>query len=138
VIIFFECVFIGVVLPGDLFLFTTGVFATTGVIGTDLWLVCTLVTIAAILGNIGGYWIGAKVGPALFRPNSRLFKKEQVDGVHRFFEKYGALAIILARFVPVARALITSIAGIGRMDTRKYLVYSSIGGLLWAPGRSRG
>jgi membrane-associated protein len=135
VIIFFECVFIGVVLPGDLFLFTTGVFAATGVLDADLWLVCVLVTIAAILGNICGYWIGAKAGPALFnRPNSKLFKTEQADKVHRFFEKYGAFAIILARFVPVARALITSIAGIGRMDARKYLVYSSIGGLLWAPG----
>jgi membrane-associated protein len=135
VIIFFECVMVGVVLPGDLFLFTTGVFAATGVIDVDLWLVCALVTIAAILGNICGYWVGATAGPALFgRPNSRLFKKERVDKVHRFFDKYGALAIILARFVPVARALITSIAGIGRMDARKYLVYSSIGGLLWAPG----
>lgn len=135
VIIFFECVMVGLVLAGDLFLFTTGVFATAGVLDADLWLVCVLVTIAAILGNIFGYWVGVKAGPALFdRPNSKLFKKEQVDKVHRFFDKYGALAIILARFIPVARALITTIAGIGRMDARKYLVYSSIGALLWAPG----
>lgn len=134
-IVFFECVLLGVILPGDPFLFTAGLFAATGVIDVDLWLVCVLVTIAAILGNICGYWVGSKIGPALFaRPKSKLFKKEQVDKVHRFFDKYGARAIILARFVPLARTLITTIAGIGRMDLRKYVVYSSIGGLLWATG----
>ncbi|MEV4015151.1 VTT domain-containing protein [Nonomuraea angiospora] len=134
-IIFFESVLLGVILPGDALLFTMGLFAATGAIDVSLWLACLLVAIAAILGNICGYWVGAKIGPALFtRPNSKLFKKQQVDNVHRFFDKYGPLAIILARFVPFARTFITLIAGIGRMNLRKYLVYSSIGGLLWAPG----
>ncbi|MGH3976571.1 MAG: DedA family protein [Pseudonocardiaceae bacterium] len=133
-IIFFECVLLGVILPGDPFLFTTGLFAATGTLNADLWLVCAVVTIASIAGNICGYWVGVKAGPALFRPDSKLFKAEQVDKVHQFFDKYGPLAIILARFVPLARTLITTIAGIGRMDPKKYLVYSSVGGLLWATG----
>ena len=135
-IIFAECgLLVGVVLPGDPTLFTAGLLAATGAINTDLWLVCVVVTIAAVLGNIGGYWIGAKIGPPLFnRPNAKLLHKGQVAKTQRFFEKYGARAIVLARFIPLARTLITMIAGIGRMDPRKYFIYSSIGGILWATG----
>jgi membrane-associated protein len=137
-IIFSECgLLIGLVLPGDPLLFTAGMFAAAGAIAADLWLVCLVVTVAAITGNMCGYWIGAKAGPAMFdRPNSKLFKRSHVEQVHRFFEKYGAPAIILARFIPLARTLITAIAGIGRMDPRKYFVYSTLGGVLWAAGMS--
>ena len=87
----------------------------------------------AIAGNIVGYWIGRAVGPSLFnKPDSRLFRKEYVDKTHEFFERYGARAIILARFVPIVRTFITAVAGIARMDFRKYLIYSSIGAALWA------
>jgi len=135
-IIFAECgLLIGVVLPGDPTLFTAGLLAATGAIDADLWLVCVVVTVAAVLGNIGGYWIGAKVGPPLFnRPNAKLLHQGQVEKTQRFFDKYGARAIVLARFIPLARTLITLIAGIGRMDRRTYLVYSTIGGVLWATG----
>ena len=135
-IIFAECgLLIGVVLPGDPTLFTAGLLAATGAIRPDLAVVCIVVTVAAVVGNLGGYWIGAKVGPALFnRPNARLLKAGQVEKVERFFEKHGARAIVLARFIPLARTLITVIAGIGRMDPKKYLVYSTIGGVLWAAG----
>ena len=136
VIIFAECgLLIGVVLPGDPTLFTAGLLAATGAIRPDLALVCIVVTVAAVLGNLGGYWIGAKAGPALFsRPNAKLLKAGQVEKVERFFAKHGARAIVLARFIPLARTLITVIAGIGRMDRKKYFVYSSIGGVLWAAG----
>ena len=135
-IIFSECgLLIGLVLPGDPILFTAGLFAAVGAINAELWLVCVVVTVAAITGNMCGYWIGAKAGPTMFdRPNSKLLKRSHVEQTHRFFEKYGALAIILARFIPLARTLITAIAGIGRMDPRKYFVYSTIGGVLWAAG----
>ena len=135
-IIFAECgLLIGVVLPGDPTLFTAGLLAATGAIRPDLAVVCIVVTVAAVVGNLGGYWIGAKAGPALFnRPNARLLKAGQVEKVERFFEKHGARAIVLARFIPLARTLITVIAGIGRMDPKKYLVYSTIGGVLWAAG----
>ncbi|WP_460394536.1 DedA family protein [Actinophytocola sediminis] len=135
-IIFAECgLLIGFFLPGDSLLFTAGMFAATGVIDAELWLVCVLLTVCAFVGNVCGYWIGVKAGPAMFRKeNSKLFKREYVDKTHEFFERYGARAIILARFVPIVRTFITAIAGVGRMDPKKYFVYSAIGGVLWATG----
>ena len=135
-IIFAECgLLIGVVLPGDPTLFTAGLLAATGAINTKLWLVCVVVTVAAVLGNIGGYWIGAKIGPALFnRPNARLLHQGQVEKTRRFFERHGPRAIILARFIPLARTLITMVAGVGGMDRRTFLRYSMIGAVLWATG----
>ncbi|HEV2783654.1 MAG TPA: VTT domain-containing protein [Actinophytocola sp.] len=135
-IIFAECgLLLGFFLPGDSLLFTAGLFVAKDWIPTSLWLLCVLLTVCAFAGNVCGYWIGAKIGPALFnKPDSRLFKREHVDKTHEFFERYGARAIVLARFVPIVRTFITAIAGVGRMDPRKYFVYSAIGGVLWASG----
>ncbi len=135
-IIFAECgLLVGFFLPGDSLLFVAGLFVATGAIATPLWLVCVLVTVCAFVGNVCGYWIGAKAGPALFnRPNSKLFKKEYVDKTHEFFDKYGARAIVMARFVPIVRTFITALAGVGRMDGKRYFTYSAIGGILWAAG----
>ena len=89
----------------------------------------------AVVGNLVGYWIGRAVGPKLFdKPDSKIFKQEYVEKTHAFFEKYGARAIILARFVPIVRTFITAIAGVAKMDFRKYALYSTIGGVLWAAG----
>jgi membrane-associated protein len=136
VIIFAECgLLVGFFMPGDSLLFTAGLFVATGAIGTPLWLVCALVTVCAFVGNVCGYWIGAKVGPTLFnKPESRLFKKEYVDKTHEFFDRYGARAIVLARFVPIVRTFITAMAGVGRMDPKRYFAYSAIGGVVWASG----
>jgi membrane-associated protein len=135
-IIFAECgLLIGFFLPGDTLLFTAGLYIERGSIDTPLWLMCVLVTVCAFAGNVSGYWIGAKAGPALFnKPDSRLFKREHVDRTHEFFERYGARAIVLARFVPIVRTFITAIAGVGRMDPKRYFTYSAIGGVLWATG----
>lgn len=135
-IIFAECgLLIGFFLPGDTLLFTAGMFIERGSIDMPLWLMCVLLSACAFVGNVSGYWIGAKAGPALFnKPESKLFKIEHVERTHAFFEKYGARAIILARFVPIVRTFITAIAGVGRMDARKFFVYSAIGGVLWASG----
>jgi membrane-associated protein len=135
-IIFAECgLLIGFFLPGDSLLFTAGLFVANGIIGAPIWLVCLLLTVCAVAGNIVGYFIGCTVGPALFnRPDSRLFKREHVDKTHAFFEKYGPRAIVLARFVPIVRTFITAIAGVGRMDPRHYFTYSVIGGIAWAAG----
>ena len=101
----------------------------------NIWLACLLLFIAAVAGNVTGYWIGYKAGPPLFnRPDSKLFKKEYVDHTHRFFDRYGARAIIMARFVPVVRTFITATAGIGRMDFKKFFFFSAIGGFIWAVG----
>lgn len=123
------------VLPGDSLLFTAGLFIANESIKAPLWLVCVLVTLAALLGNAVGYFIGYKAGPALFnRPDSRFFKQEYVEKTHAFLEKHGPKAIVLARFVPFVRTFITWIAGIGRMDPKRYFTYTVIGGILWAAG----
>ncbi|WP_158847225.1 DedA family protein [Saccharothrix deserti] len=135
-IVFAECgLLVGFFLPGDSLLFTAGLFVATGVLEYPLWLVCVLLTVCALVGNVVGYWIGHRAGPALFnKPESKIFKKEYVDKTHEFFDKYGARAIVMARFVPIVRTFITAMAGVGRMDPRKYFTYSLIGGIAWAAG----
>ena len=135
-IIFAECgLLIGFFLPGDSLLFITGLFIASGFISINIWLACLLLLIAAVVGNAVGYGIGYKVGPALFtRDDSRLFKKEYVDKTHSFFAKYGGRAIILARFTPIGRTFITAIAGVARMDFRRFMLFSAIGGVIWAVG----
>jgi membrane-associated protein len=135
-IIFAECgLLIGFFLPGDSLLFMVGLFIARGDIDIPIQVACVLLSIAAVAGNLTGYWIGYRAGPPLFnRPDSRLFRQEYVDKTHGFFEKYGSRAIVLARFVPIVRTFITAMAGVGRMDLRTYTLYSTIGGILWATG----
>src|SRR5512143_3721789 len=135
-IIFAACgLLLGFFLPGDSLLFTVGLLISTGVIKQPLWLACVLLTVAAFIGNVSGYEIGRRTGPAIFRrEDSRLFRREYVDKTVAFFELYGPRAIVLARFVPIVRTFITVTAGVGRMNRRRYLVYSGIGGALWATG----
>jgi membrane-associated protein len=143
-IIFAECgLLIGFFLPGDSLLFITGLLTTTGLtaghtqpfIKTPLWLVCAVLAVAAVAGNLTGYWIGYRGGEALFtKPDSKWLKPEYVEQSHAFFQKYGPRAIILARFVPIVRTFITAIAGVGKMNYRVYAAYSVIGGTLWAVG----
>ncbi|MBY8849727.1 DedA family protein [Saccharothrix longispora] len=135
-IVFAECgLLVGFFLPGDSLLFTAGMFVATGLLDYPLWLVCVLLTACAMLGNVVGYYIGYRAGPALFsKPESKIFKKEYVDKTEEFFDKYGARAIVMARFVPIVRTFITAMAGVGRMDRRKYFTYSFIGGIAWAAG----
>lgn len=135
-IIFAECgLLIGFFLPGDSLLFVVGLFIAQDIIGINIYIAAAILALAAMLGNLTGYWIGAKAGPRLFeRPDSRLFKKEYVVKTHDFFERYGARAIVLARFVPIVRTFITAIAGVARMDFRRYFIYSAIGAVLWAAG----
>ena len=135
-IIFAECgLLIGFFMPGDSLLFTAGLFVADGLLDTPLWLVCLLLTVCAVVGNVVGYYLGYRAGPALFnRPDSRLFKQEYVDRAHAFFDQYGARAILLGRFVPIVRTFITAVAGVGRMDPRRYFTYSVLGGVVWATG----
>jgi membrane-associated protein len=135
-IIFAECgLLVGFFMPGDSLLFTAGLFVANGLIDSPIWLVCLLLTGCAVAGNVVGYYLGYRAGPALFnRPDSRLFKREYVDKTHAFFDKYGARAIVLGRFVPIVRTFITAVAGVGRMDRREYFTYSILGGVGWATG----
>ncbi|MEU4029469.1 VTT domain-containing protein [Streptomyces anulatus] len=126
---------IGFFLPGDSLLFTTGLLVTTGQLKYPLWLVCTLVAVAAIVGDQVGYLFGRKVGPALFkRPDSRLFKQENVEKAHEFFEKHGPKSLVLARFVPIVRTFTPIIAGVSRMNYRSFITYNVVGAILWGVG----
>ncbi|WP_328900866.1 VTT domain-containing protein [Streptomyces sp. NBC_00441] len=136
VIVFAESgLLIGFFLPGDSLLFTTGLLVTTDKLHTPLWLVCVLVALAAVIGDQVGYLFGRKVGPALFsRADSRLFKQENVEKAHEFFEKHGPKSLILARFVPIVRTFTPIIAGVSRMNYRSFIVFNVIGGVLWGVG----
>ena len=136
VIIFAECgLLIGFFLPGDSLLFTAGLLVSTGVFDVPLWVLVVTLPLAAIAGNLVGYWIGRKAGPAVFnRPDSRLFKQEYVEKSHAFFERYGARTIVLARFVPIVRTFATVMAGASRMRFGTYALYSVVGGILWGAG----
>ncbi|MGW1722260.1 DedA family protein [Streptomyces sp. NPDC002306] len=123
-------------LPGDSLLFTAGLLVADGKwIHQPLWLVCTLIVAAAVLGDQVGFLIGKFFGPKLFsRPDSKLFKQENLDKAHEFVENYGPKAIVLARFVPIVRTFAPIIAGAGRMKYRTFITYNVIGGILWGTG----
>ena len=132
-ILFIECgLLIGVILPGDSLLFIVGMLIASDFITTPLAIALLLMTVSAIAGNILGYWTGSKVGPKLFnRPDSKIFKVEYVATTQNFFEKHGSRAIVLARFVPIVRSVITGMAGVARMDFKTYATFSTIGGIVW-------
>lgn len=117
-------------LPGDSLLFVAGTLAGHGSLAIiPLYVVLAL---AAILGDTVNYWVGHFLGPKVFaRENSRFFKREYLDKTAHFFEKYGAKAIILGRFMPILRTFAPFIAGIGRMHYPQFLYYNVIGGLAW-------
>ncbi|MFE3198596.1 DedA family protein [Embleya sp. NPDC059237] len=136
VIVFAESgLLIGFFLPGDSLLFTTGLLVSDGKFSQPLWLVCLLLWTAAVVGDQVGFLFGRKVGPSLFnRPNSRFFKRENVEKAHEFFDRYGPRSIVLARFVPIVRTFTPIVAGVARMKYRTFVVYNIVGGFLWACG----
>ncbi|MFE5036826.1 DedA family protein [Streptomyces sp. NPDC056683] len=126
---------IGFFLPGDSLLFTCGLLITSNQLNFPLWGAIALISLAAILGDQAGYMFGKKVGPSLFnRPDSRIFKQENVTKAHEFFEKHGPKSLILARFVPVIRTFTPIIAGVSGMAYRSFLTFNVIGGVLWGAG----
>lgn len=133
-IIFAESgILIGLFLPGDSLLFTTGFLASQGYL--NIWILIPVLYVAAFLGDSAGYWIGHKMGPKIFiRPESFWFKPDHVEKTRRFFEKYGARAVVLARFVPIVRTFVPVMAGVGEMHYSTFVRYNAIGAFLWACG----
>lgn len=126
---------VGFLLPGDTLLVITGLLAFHPGIGFEIWWVALFIGIAAFLGGEVGYLIGHKAGPKIFeRKESGLFSVENVMRTNAFFERFGALAVVLARFVPVVRTFAPVAAGVGHMNYRKYSLYNLIGALLWGTG----
>jgi membrane-associated protein len=134
-IIFAECgLLVGFFLPGDTLLFAAGVLVAnnSSVLPSSIALICVLVSVAAVAGNLVGYQIGRKAGPAVFRrPQSFLFRPEHLERTSAFFTRFGGAAVLLARFVPIVRTFITVLAGASRMQWRTYALYSLIGGTVW-------
>jgi membrane-associated protein len=130
---------IGFFLPGDSLLVTAGVLASPGKhdvpVHLDLGLVLVGVFVAAAAGAELGYVLGRQAGPALFnRPRSRLFKPENVERAHGYFDRFGNVTVILARFIPVVRTFANPVAGAGRMEPRTFTLYNIAGAALWAMG----
>jgi membrane-associated protein len=124
---------VGIILPGDSLLLAAGVFAGKGKLPIA-WLI-VLVIIAAIIGYEVGYSIGRKIGPKLFkRSDGFLFREEYIGRTAKFFTKYGAATIILARFIANVRTLVSAIAGASNMNRRNYFIYNVIGAVLWGGG----
>lgn len=124
---------VGFFLPGDSLLIAAGLLAAGGKL--NLGGVMAAVVAGALLGNTAGYFIGQRFGPAVFsNQNSRFFKPEYVQEAQKFFVKYGALAVILARFVPIVRTLVPTLAGVSRMPFALYTLYNVIGAVLWGVG----
>ena len=119
-------------LPGDSLLFAVGLVAADDKKGLNILVLFLLLTSAAILGNIVNYWLGRFFGKRLFaNPKAKYFSPKNLEKTHEFFENYGGKAIIITRFVPVARAFAPFVAGMGAMEFPKFMVYNTIGGVAW-------
>lgn len=120
-------------LPGDSLLFALGALAAVETSGLNIVFLAILLMIAAVLGDSVNYSIGRYVGPKVFRKSeeSLLFNKQHLITTQKFYEKYGAKAIVMARFVPIARTFAPFVAGIGEMKRGKFLSYNVVGGILW-------
>ena len=117
-------------LPGDSLLFVAGAMCGAGLM--DLPLVMGLLTAAAILGNQSNYAIGRHIGPQVFKwENSRWFNKRAFDQAHAFYEGYGGVTIVLARFMPFVRTFAPFVAGVARMTRSKFTFYDVTGGAFW-------
>jgi len=132
-ILFAECgLLLGFFLPGDSLLFSAGlVVALYG--EPSMLLLLPVCFLSAAIGAQVGYIIGTRIGPTLFtRPNSRFFKQENVTRTHEFFERHGARALVLARFVPVVRTFTPVLAGVSQMHYRTFVTYNVVGAALWS------
>ena len=124
---------VGLFLPGDSLLITAGLIAATGAL--NIWWINVLLMVAAIVGDSVGYAIGARIGPRLFtREKSMLFNPKHVDRTRRFYARYGAKTIVIARFVPIVRTFAPVLAGVGQMPYHRFLAYNVLGGIGWVAG----
>lgn len=145
-IIFVECA-IFPVLPGDSLLFAVGMFIANdaqiirfGDMSRQgvLALAVVVLVIAAVLGNMVGYWVGKTISPWLFKPREgiigRIFSQTHLQQTHDFFERYGSKALVLGRFVPFVRTFVTMVAGASGMTFRHFMFWTGIGAVVWAAG----
>lgn len=124
----FFCFFI----PTGAFIFTAGIYSATGDIPYNIYVVCSLLVVASVIGNITGYWFGLKAGPLLYkRKDSRFFKKQHLATAKSFYEKYGWLALTMGLYLPVIRTFAPIVAGIIKLDFKRFFLLVSLGSVLW-------
>ncbi|PTL35127.1 hypothetical protein CLG94_11645 [Candidatus Methylomirabilis limnetica] len=130
-IVFVETgLFVGFFLPGDSLLVTAGLFAASGHL--ELWSLFLFVSLAAIIGDTVGYAIGASTGPKIFnRENSLFFHKKHLTTTKEFYDRYGGITIIIARFMPIVRTFAPLVAGVGGMQYSRFALYNVMGGVGW-------
>jgi len=138
VLLFVECGLLWPFLPGDTLLFAIGLFIADGRVrivpgprALDLAICLVVYAAASFLGNVVGYGIGARLGPRIHRWDNRLLSHESLERTSAFFERRGSLSLVIGRFVPVVRTYITLMAGVSRMDRRRFLLWSLVGAALW-------
>jgi membrane-associated protein len=135
IIVFIETGLLFPLLPGDSLLFTAGLLAAAPHPPVSIWVLLIAIPAVAVLGDQCAYFIGRRIGPALFdKEDSRLFKKRYVTESHAFFERHGPKTIILARFVPIVRTFTPVLAGVSTMRYPVFLGFDIIGGVLWGVG----
>jgi membrane-associated protein len=119
-------------LPGDSLLFAAGAIATVDNAGLNVHLMAILLIAAGILGDFVNYTIGKNLGPKIFRKeDSWLLNKQHLLRTQNFYEQHGAKTIIIARFAPIIRTFAPFVAGIGKMNYSRFVVYNALGSVLW-------
>ncbi|MBZ0168727.1 membrane protein [Candidatus Methylomirabilis lanthanidiphila] len=131
VIVFAETgLLIGFFLPGDSLLVTAGLFAVSGHL--ELWSLFLFVSLAAIVGDAVGYFIGVRSGPRIFsKEDSLLFHKKHLITTQEFYDRHGGITIVLARFMPILRTFAPVVAGVGNMQYSRFALYNVMGGVGW-------
>ncbi|GAB3653582.1 DedA family protein [Nocardioides korecus] len=123
---------VGFLIPGDTVVLTAGVLIASGVMGVPVAVALVVVALSAALGDQTAYLVGRRFGPrVLSREGSRLLSPRHVGHAQRFFERHGPKAVVLARFVPVARTMTPVVAGVGSMGRRRFSAYNLVGAVAW-------
>ncbi len=126
--------FVGFFLPGDSLVFISGLLCATNpdLLGTNIFVLILAMSIAAIIGNMAGYYFGKRVGESLYkRPDSFLFKRRHVDATKVFYEKHGGKTLFLGRFLPIIRTFAPILAGVLKIDFKKFMLYNIAGAFCW-------
>lgn len=127
-------VFFGFFLPGDSLLFTAGLLCFKDVLDVDLAVLLAGISCASLIGYYIGYYFGYKTGQSLYtRPDSLFFKKQYIYTAEEFYRKYGGVALIMGRFLPIVRTFAPILAGVVKIDHKIFFLYNILGAILW-PG----
>ncbi|MXV13694.1 DedA family protein [Hufsiella ginkgonis] len=118
-------------LPGDSLLFAAGALIAKGNTGLDIYVMASLLCIAAVLGNTVNYYLGSYLGVKVFKENNKVLKLEYYIQTQQFFNKHGGKAVIFSRFMPIIRTIAPFVAGVGKMNISRYTLYNVAGGVAW-------